>query len=338
MFSGRALDAGFFRPVFFTGVVLQVLGVMTLSAGKEYWQLLLSGGLVQGIGAGMTFCPTIALVSTYFNKRRSLAIGLTASGSAIGGIVYPAVVRGLLPKIGYGWSVRVCGFIMGTLGIIAGLGLRTRVPPRKSGPLIDPGAFKEGPYMSFCVGSFLFFFGIFFPFYYSSSFVRDIVGMSYEESATVLIMMNAVGFLSRIVPNYIADRYTGPMKMLLPCLIVTSTVTYLWSLVSSRAGAWGWCFAYGLVASAVQGLFPAVLSTMTVDLRKQGTRMGMGFTIAGLGGAVGSPIGGALIQAHGGGYLYAQMYAGSIILAGAVLVAASAFLSRRAKQRALNSA
>lgn len=330
MFSGRALDAGYFKVTFFCGLALQMVGIFTLSVGHEYYQVLLSG-IAQGLGSGMTFTPTVALLATYFTKQRSLAIGIAAAGSGVGGIVYPAAVRSLLPQIGYGWTVRVCGFIMLTLGMSAGLGLRTRVPPRKSGPLVELSAFREPPYTFFCIAGFLFFFGIFFPYYYASSFAREVGGVSYSEAASILIMMNAIGLVSRTLPNYFADKYTGPLLMLVPGLFGTAVVTYGWAGVHDRVGVWVWSAFYGLFAAVIQGMFPATMSSLTFEPQKQGTRMGMGFFIASCGAVAGSPLGGALIQARDGSYLYAQMWAGSSILAGGIFTL-FAWLAKRAHE------
>ena len=57
---------------------------MMTSLAKEYYQIVLAQGLCTGLGAGMMFVPSIAIVSTYFVKNRSFAIGVGASGSSFG--------------------------------------------------------------------------------------------------------------------------------------------------------------------------------------------------------------------------------------------------------------
>ena len=64
IFSGRLLDAGFFVPTLFVGAVLQVLGMFLMSICKTYWQLMLTQGLLTGIGGGIFFTPSLALVTT----------------------------------------------------------------------------------------------------------------------------------------------------------------------------------------------------------------------------------------------------------------------------------
>lgn len=64
---------------------------------------------------------------------------------------------------------------------------------------------------------------------------------------------------------------------------------------------------------------------MNTDMKKAGVRMGMGFTIVSFATLTGPPIGGALVQAKDGGYLYAQMWAGSSMLIGGLLLVAARF-------------
>jgi hypothetical protein len=106
MFSGRALDAGLFLPAVLIGITFQLVGIFTMSISTKYWQLFLTQGVLTGIGGGIFFTPAMGLVSTYFAKRRGMALGIATTGNSFGGIIYPVIVRQLLPKIGFGWTVR----------------------------------------------------------------------------------------------------------------------------------------------------------------------------------------------------------------------------------------
>lgn len=167
-FSGRATDAGLFRPVFIAGLCLHLIGVFTTSVCTKYWQLFLAQGVCTGIGNGLQFCPTMSLLSTYFSTNRSLAIGIAASGTGVGGIIFPIIIQQLLPRIGFGWTVRALGFIMTGIGALTIAFLKTRIPPRKSGPIIEWAAFKENTYRLYLIGMFLNFWALYFAFFYVS--------------------------------------------------------------------------------------------------------------------------------------------------------------------------
>jgi hypothetical protein len=83
-FSGRLLDAGLFVPTLFVGGVLQLLGIFMTSLSTKWWQLLLSQGVLTGIGGGIFFCPSMGLIATYFSDRRALAVGIVSTGNSVG--------------------------------------------------------------------------------------------------------------------------------------------------------------------------------------------------------------------------------------------------------------
>ena len=286
------------------------------SLSTKYWQLFLAQGICTGLGNGLLFCPTVSMVSTYFGRNKSLAISITASGTATGGIVFPSIVQHLLPKIGFGWTVRVVGFVMLAVQVVALTFSKSRLPPRKSGPIVEWSAFRELPYCLFAIGMFLNFWGLYFAFYYIGSFGRDIIGISQTDSVNNLLILNGVGLFGRIIPGYLADHHFGPLNTLIPIVFVSALLLYCWAAISTRSGLIGFDVIYGLTAAAMQSLFPATLSSLTADLAKTGVRMGMIFSVVSFACLTGPPLAGALVQRLDGGYLYAQMFAGSVMMAG----------------------
>ncbi|KAI9699572.1 MAG: hypothetical protein M1820_007070 [Bogoriella megaspora] len=237
-FSGRALDAGYFHHIFVTGVIFQLIGVFMTSLATKYWQLFLAQGVCNGIANGLQFCPTLSLVSTYFSKHRAFALGFVATGSATGGLLFPGLVRSLLPRIGFPWTIRVLGFIMMGFSAISIAVLRTRLPPRKSGPIIEISAFREPAYSFYVFAIFFCFWSLYFAFYYVGAFGRDIIGVTYEESIDLLLIMNGIGIPGRLLPNFFADRTFGPLNMITPFAFGTGILFYGWAGVRSRAAVY----------------------------------------------------------------------------------------------------
>ncbi|KAI9735906.1 MAG: hypothetical protein M1834_001372 [Cirrosporium novae-zelandiae] len=326
-FSGRATDAGYFKLVYAIGTILQTLGTFTTSVSKTYLQLFLSQGLCTGLGNGMMFCPCISLAATYFLKNRALALSLTASGTAIGGLIFPSIVEKMLPQVGFGWTVRTIAFIMLAISVTGFFVLKQRVPPRTTGPIFEASAWKELPYLFYAVGMFFNLWAIYFAFYYVGSFGKAIIGISDNTSINMLLIMNGVGFVGRLIPGYCADKYSGPINFMAPMALLTALLSFLWPLVSNEAGLFVWSAIYGITASGIQGLFPGGLASLTTDPKKQGVRMGMVMTLLSIALLTGCPLGGALISADGGRYLGAQLWSGACMILGGSFL----FAARRAK-------
>ena len=70
------------------------------AVAREYWQILLAQGLCTGLGMGTMFMPAVAVVGSYFSRRKSMALLTAAAGSATGSLIFPAVVQYLTPQTG----------------------------------------------------------------------------------------------------------------------------------------------------------------------------------------------------------------------------------------------
>ncbi|KAF2736695.1 MFS general substrate transporter [Polyplosphaeria fusca] len=320
--SGRATDAGLFRPVYIAGAVFQMVGIFTMAESTQLWQLFLSHGVCLGIANGLQFCPSMALVSTYFVKKRALAMGITALGSCTGGILFPIIAQQCLPRIGFPWTIRIIGFIMLVLNAITIALYRTRLPPRRSGPIVDWESFRDTPFSLYCVAMFFSFWGLYFAFFYIGSYGRNVLGASYKQSINLLMVQVSMGFVFRLLPSYIADKI-GALNVLIPFAFICGIAMFGWIGIHSVGALYVFAVVYGSSSAVIQALWPAIIGSCsrTPDLKKAGVRMGMAFTVVSFASFTGPPMAGALIQRSGGSYTYANIWAGtSFFVGGALLI------------------
>ena len=120
------------------------------------------------MGASAVFYASISAVSTWFLKRRATAIGIVASGSSLGGVILPIMVNQLIPKIGFGWTMRAIAFMMLGLLIIANLTIKSRLSHqvKKLSIMAYITPLGEIPFLLVFLGSFFFFSGTYLPFNY----------------------------------------------------------------------------------------------------------------------------------------------------------------------------
>ncbi|KAJ9291074.1 hypothetical protein DTO021C3_1290 [Paecilomyces variotii] len=276
--SGSALDKGYYRWVLISGSILQVLGIFMTSLCTRYWQLFLAQGICQGLGNGLIFCPTIALVSTYFTTKRTIAISSAASGAATGGDC-------LSPD---------------RTAAVASHWLPLDSSYHGTGKLIDLAAFKELPYLLFTIGMFFTLWATYFAYYYVRPYALDILHVSQTTSFHILLIFNAVGIPGRVIPALLADRYFSAITVLIPVVFLSAVCLYAWQSVRALAPDLVWIVFLGLFAAGIQGLFPSTLASLTKDLSKSGTRIGMVFTIISVPCLTGPPLAGERAWDGGG--------------------------------------
>ncbi|RGP69978.1 peptide chain release factor 1 [Fusarium sporotrichioides] len=199
-FSGRAFDAGYYRTALVVGLFLQILGIFMTSIASAYWQVLLAQGICQGLGNGVLFAPTIANMSTYFTRKKTIAISAAACGAATGGMVFPLIAQQLLPKIGFRWTVRVMGLVVIVVSAIVLMLARTRLKARKAGPVVEWAAFKEPSYVLFAVAMFFTLWPTWISYNYARQYATDKLDGSASDSFLMLIAINAVGIPGHASP------------------------------------------------------------------------------------------------------------------------------------------
>ncbi|KFY93537.1 hypothetical protein V500_03674 [Pseudogymnoascus sp. VKM F-4518 (FW-2643)] len=108
------------------GITFQTAGFIAASFATLIWHLYLTQGILVGFGVGFTYIPSIAILSQWFGKRRSLANGISAAGSGTGGLIFSLAVRAAISNISLAWSLRITGLVSGFMNVMATIVIRSR--------------------------------------------------------------------------------------------------------------------------------------------------------------------------------------------------------------------
>ncbi|KAK1833855.1 major facilitator superfamily domain-containing protein [Podospora conica] len=277
-----------------------VLGMFMTSLCTEYYQFLLAQGFCVGLGMGLVFLPSAAILSQYFLRHRALVLGLASAGSPVAGIVFPVIFSNLEPRIGFGWTTRIMAFIILALSIIPIVFMHTRLPPTAQGrkrAMFDATAFRDVPYVTFAAAGFFSFLTLYVPFFYLVLWAHSHHVSSPEWAPYLVTFLNAGSFFGRIIPNALADRY-GALNVMCVCMIASSAIGYAWFAVSNLGGAVVFALLYGAFSGGVVSLTPTVLVGLSPEPSRVGARMGMGFLVTGVSLLIGTPIAGAIVRGY----------------------------------------
>ncbi|KAJ3512139.1 hypothetical protein NLJ89_g3699 [Agrocybe chaxingu] len=211
---GRFFDLGYFRSIFLTSSTILVVATFLVAECKEYWHFVLCQGIMVGLGCGGIFGPTAAVVAHWFKKRRGLAMGFVAVGSSIGGTVLPIAAKGLIPTVGFKWTMRIFGFILMAVLGASNLLLERRLPPRHvEGGLLNLRAFRSAAYSVYCVSAFVTFLGVYTVLTYVGVSATSI-GISTDFAFYFVAIANAASLVGRYCAGVVCDRVGAYVSLL----------------------------------------------------------------------------------------------------------------------------
>jgi MFS family permease len=287
---------------------------------------MLVQGVLMGIIMGFIQIPAFAAVSQYFDKKRAAALGVAVSGSSIGGIVIPIALSNMLngSSLGFGWSVRVIGFLIIPFIAFACLTIKARLPSRTTTFWI-PGAYKEVRFILLILSMFFMFLGMFTPLFFIPTYaVRR--GMNPTLTGYLLAIINAASTFGRIIPGVLADKY-GRLNMFALGGLVTGIAIFCMNSATTNASLIVYSIVFGFASGTIISGASAVISLCPKDPRDIGTYMGMGMAVSGLGLLIGPPVNGAFIARYGG-FLEVSMFSGTMcVFGGCIALVAKAVTS-----------
>lgn len=225
------------------------------------------------------YIPAISIVTHSFSARPALALGIAATGSAIGGIIWPIAFRRLLPSIGFAWSNRVFTLIVLVLSVVSQFALtiggrrRTQqgrrwlgrlvslkfasrrsesesgddsdasVPPKKHADTFI-AALGGRAYQFLCVGVFFALLGYWVPLFYLVPYASRSVGLSSTRASDLLSILNAASLFGRIIPAAVGHK-VGAANILLAGATILGILIIAWIGVGSIAGITVWSIFLG---------------------------------------------------------------------------------------------
>jgi MFS family permease len=272
---------------------------MMTSLCQEYYQFMLIQGVLGGISSGMVMCPTMAAAPQYFDKKRAAAMGLGIAGSSLGGVLMPIAMSKMLvhTDLGFGWTVRILGFVITVLLLPSSIAIKARLPPRKK-KFFLPSAFQEPPYVNLIAAGFFGFLGLFTPLFYLPVYAIE-QGMSPGLAFYLAAIFNGASFPSRVIPGILADKL-GRFNIFIAATVSSGILTFCWPKVKSNAAILVFAVIFGFCSGAIVSGMAVSFASIPQDPKNIGTYMGMGMAISATAALIGPPINGALFSDYYG--------------------------------------
>lgn len=298
------------RTCLLLGVVVQTGALIGASFATTIWHLYLAQGLLFGWGVGLFLTGTQNNVAQWFDKRRSLASGIAASGTGIGGLVYALAAGEMIQALGVPWALRVLAFASCAVNFVASMLLRDRneqIMPRYK--LIDSNVLKQRRFLVLLWFAGLSMLGELVVLTQIPAYGSAALGLNGTQSSVVGSMIALGQIFGRISIGFFSDR-AGRLNM----ATLVTFLAGLWTLVVwPNANSYGVLIVFSIFIGAFAGAFWSIIAPVTAEImgmRVLPTSLSMTFLVLVLPTTFSPVIGVKLIESHGGSYIGVQLFTG----------------------------
>ncbi|KAJ9081043.1 hypothetical protein DSO57_1018664 [Entomophthora muscae] len=319
--TGRVCDVIGARLCVLLGAVFCGMGMFLAGFASTVWQLVLTQGLVFGLGGALVYVPANTVVAEWFVRRRGVAIGIAAAGSGVGGLVFSLLNGYLLEREGK----QTCLFINAAIlfVMLGGSALVIRSSPKHvARPPFKPAALFSPRLVGFAVAMLCAGLSFLVPIYYMPAYATK-HGLSPSQGAWLVGTMNLASAVGRIAFGLLGD-FLGHANVFIASLFLSSLALLIWHFNTQFSPLCIFAIIYGLASGGFAGGFSATCAEL-FGMENLATIMGVAYAPTGLGDLIGPTIGGAIIDATGD-YRNLIIYTMSLFLLSSSLVLLTRFL------------
>ena len=296
------------------GVAIAAAALLLTSFARELWQFYLAYGVVLAVGYACASPVTVTtLVSRWFVRRRSLAMSIGSTGTALGELV--TVPLAMLAVLSLGWEDAfrlIAGFMVLIVLPVGWLLLHDRPADRglqpyghdaadgssgrrEIGPTVTlRQALRSGDFWRLGFGFFVCGFTMSFA---STHFVPFAMDMGFEPmvAANALGLVGACSIGGGLVAGYLADRF-GRKNVLATVYLLRGAAFAVLLGARDLPTLYLGSFLLGISWTATGPLTSAITADRC-GLRHLGTIFGTMYTIMPIGSALGAFLGGVVYEA-----------------------------------------
>ncbi len=295
--SGAAGDRYGQRRVLLVGAAALGLGLVATARAGSLGVALAAYGIGVGVGVACAYVPMVALVGAWFERRRTLALGVAVAGIGIGTLVIPPVTAALIEAIGWRDSYLVLAAVgVAALGLCA---LGAAPAPAGGGAagssLAD--ALRDRQYRLLYLATALLGIPLFVPFVYLPSYAEE-RGVDPVLAAGLVGAIGTASVVGRLALGALAAPL-GLLRVFRGCFIAIALSFVLWwAAGASYPVLLAFAVVLGVGYGGYVALAPAVVAAR-FGVERLGALLGVLYTSAAVGSAVGPPAAGAVIDAGG---------------------------------------
>jgi MFS family permease len=298
LFSGRAVDRFGPRPLLLISAFVMGAGLLLTSQVNSLTMGYLTYGGGVGIGVACAYVPMVATVGAWFERRRALALALAVTGIGLGTLLMAPLAAWLIEEVG--WRDTYVIFGIASAAVLVVCALLAAPPPSAGGDAVAlplGQVVRQPPFRWLYLSALLMSVVLFVPFVFLPSFAEE-RGVGSVAAAALVGIIGAASVIGRLGLGVLGGRL-GTVRVYQATFFCLGLSFLIWLV---GGGSYSVLVIFAIVMGTAYGGFIALSPAVTAE--KFGA-VGLGgvigalYTSAAVGGLLGPPAAGALIDGVG---------------------------------------
>ncbi|KAB8237138.1 major facilitator superfamily domain-containing protein [Aspergillus alliaceus] len=283
------------------GLCVMIVSLVASSFAESVQQLILTQGILYGIGGTLLYSPVIVYVDEWFVRRKGFAYGIMWAGTGFAGVTIPFIMDWGLNKYAWptvlrGWAV-VLFVLTGPLLAI----IRPRIPPSQAQKphRIDLSFLTNRTFLLCQLGNVLEGLGFFAPAIYLPLYARS-MGLRNEAVTATVALLSIATVFGCIFIGILIDRFHVTTAILVSSIGATVSIFLMWGFAETHPLLCAFAVVYGFFA----GSFTSTYTGIVKEVKKEHPSVDAGIIIGvlasgrGIGSIACGPLSEALLQNH----------------------------------------
>ncbi|OMJ28590.1 putative transporter ESBP6 [Smittium culicis] len=214
------------------GTVIATSGFLLASFSTQIWHLVLTQGIIYGLGCALLVNVSLTTASLWFDKHRNVAIGIVTGGGNIGSLLLVPIVTRFISFSTIDWAFRTLSILYFVFTGVCGFLIRPRVEFKPPPSVIDFSMLKDPVAIMIFLSGMIMQVGYNAVVLYFPSNLVDI-GVSQTTASNLIMVFSTALFISRISTSYFSKRL-GEINIPIVFQAITAIIFLtMWYLSSS---------------------------------------------------------------------------------------------------------
>ncbi|KAG5985991.1 hypothetical protein E4U43_005753 [Claviceps pusilla] len=289
------------------GILTMSLSLVLASLAKTVPHLIATQGILFAIGSSLAYCPCVAYLNEWFDKRKGMAYGIMWAGTGLSGSVLPFLLEYMLQGFGFRTTLRIWAAVFIAITMPVVYFVKPRLPPSQQQQQQQPFylRFTLSPtFMLHQLANIAQALGFFLPSIYLPTYASAVVGAKGPASAATILVLNLASTAGCPTMGWLSDRFHVTTCLCIATVGASMSTFLLWGFTTNLPMLLVYCGFYGLFAGSYTSAWTGLMRQVTTDAdlsssiyRREAVDPVMVVAVLAAGRGVGSVLSGPLSQA-----------------------------------------